>query len=89
MVKEEGVMMKTSILEISEPNSWGENDRARYVIPHGKSPHGVQTQTAGGDSFGPRRCGMCGLEWVAERHEDLCPLAELETVLLPEGWFCN
>ncbi len=80
--------MKTTTLEISEPNSWGENDHAGYVIPH-ESLNGVQTQGAGGDSFGPRRCGMCGLEWVSEQHEDLCPLAELEAVLLPEGWFYN
>ena len=35
------------------------------------------------------RCGLCGLEWDADGHGDFCPLDELETVLLPEGWFCN
>lgn len=81
--------MKTTILGVSEPNPWGKHDHKGYRISHGSESNGVQGQMCGGDSYGRKRWGMCGLEWVAQRHEDPCPLAELETVLFPEGWFYN
>ena len=34
-----------------------------------------------------RRCSGCGLEWESGHDEETCPLRELETAFLSEGWF--